>query len=530
MFKTSYLIFSFIIIKNFLKIYNFIQKYLINLPNFIILIGIIYFSPNYNNITFNLFSIIFTIFILFGEIKILLNTDKKKSTNAYYIKSYKKIYNKINPKDFSNSKNIKEGLITKFKHYKKYSRESKIFNNIQSNYIKPLNDDPISLGGDIFGYHNFVKNIYDIINGIDTSELKGSYSIGIVGEWGSGKSSIINLLYDDFIDGRNNYIFYKFNPWNYEKDNIVEKFLTDFSKILDNNYFSKEIKSYLSLLTNLDGKFKILNALFKDENLNTIKDNINKYLGTIDKKIIIVIDDLDRCEPEEVIMMLNIVKNLGDFKNVIYLVSYDKKHITKILEDRGFEGIYIDKIINIEKYLIKPTKEQLEEYFLRNFENILEIIGCKFTSEDVKIVLNGFDTIFNSENLRFIKKLLNHINLILQLEDNKEKILNFNNKDLYNLILINYVKLKDYTFFSNCISIFYSLKKEPYIFKDKNPLETNKVNIDFNKKFIFLLGISINGQELHGQDSESHSGYIKLLIINEREKIYQNIKFINSFS
>lgn len=501
--KTSVVLLFIIFLSYFKKISDFTQKYLINWTIFLLLlwINLAIFLNTWKNFAYDFFvlnyigliSLSFLWFwIIASEVKAILNIDKQNSNKAYYINSYKKIYNKTYKNKYNNFNNTEEYVTLKYEHYKDYIEEAKKFNNIEKNYIKPINDDPITLWWDIFWYDNFSKSIYDIISWINTKDLKWSYSIWIVWEWGLWKSSIINLLYEDYIDGRNNFIFYKFNPWNYTKENILEKFLTDFSKNLDNKIFSKQILSYLSLLSEINWNFKILtsflNNFFKDKTLNDIKNDINDYLWNLDKKIIIVIDDLDRCEPDEVIMMLNIIKNLWDFKNVIYLVSYDKKHIIEVLEKKWFEWIYIDKIINIEKYIIKPTSKQLEEYFFKEFENILWNINYKFNSDEVKQVIKENIIIFSTENLRFIKKILNHINLVLQLDDNKTKVLNFSVNDFSKLVLVNYIKLKDYVFFVNSLNIAISIELKN-VYKENYTLLSDKIIEEYRQSFIKTLWI-----------------------------------------
>lgn len=576
LYRHTSIVLLFIIFLVYVKdIFVFTQKYLVNWKIFWLLlwIYIAIFLNIWKNIIYDFLIIngIFKIHILFlwfwgiaFELKLISNIDNKKTNRAYYINSYKKVYNKTYKIEYNNFNNLEEYLILKYKHYKDYIEEGNKFNNIQKNYIKPINDDPINLWWDIFWYDFFSKNIYDIINWINTKELHWSYSIWIVWEWWLWKSSIINLLYDNYIDGRNNFIFYKFNPWNYTKENILEKFLTDFSKNLDNKTFSKQILSYLSLLSEIDWKFKILtsflNNIFQDKTLSDIKDDINEYLGNLDKKIIIVIDDLDRCEPDEVITMLNIIKNLWDFKNVIYLVSYDKKHITEVLEKKWFEWIYIDKIINIEKYLIKPTSEQLEEYFLKEFENILKNIDYKFKSEEINQVIEENKIIFSTENLRFIKKLLNHINLVLQLDNNKTKVINFSVDHFSKLVLINYIKLKDYIFFTNAIHILYSSNNYLHYERENNPLTTRKINSDYRDSFLKYLSIwlsqwkdeimiTINSlynnfpffinqleSEMKSLENNKESQWYKnaekqyLDEKNRYEKLKKNIDFVNNFS
>jgi hypothetical protein len=73
------------------------------------------------------------------------NMDKRKEDKAYYINSYKKIYNKTYDSRYRNFQNLEEYITLKSEHYKKYREEAKKFNNIQANYIKPINDDPINI-------------------------------------------------------------------------------------------------------------------------------------------------------------------------------------------------------------------------------------------------------------------------------------------------------------------------------------------------------------------------------------------------
>jgi predicted KAP-like P-loop ATPase len=58
---------------------------------------------------------------------------------------------------------------------------------------------------------------------------------------------------------------------------------------------------------------------------------ILKYNDLISKynKYILVIDDLDRCTPNEVVNLLDSLKIFLDFKNVIVIVAVDRRHIEK---------------------------------------------------------------------------------------------------------------------------------------------------------------------------------------------------------
>ncbi|UFX82621.1 KAP family P-loop NTPase fold protein [Candidatus Absconditicoccus praedator] len=402
--------------------------------------------------------------------------------------------------------------------------------NEKGNFINPIFDEPISIDNDdIFGINDIVQNLYNIILGIDFNNQKGSYSIGIVGEWGSGKSSIINYLKDKYLFGSPTIKTLEFNPWNYEKDDLINKFFTELSIVLGKSTnLNSSIKKYLKALGELHSSFNAINSLISSKSINEIKKDLNNELNNSGKKIIVIIDDLDRCDPYEILLMLNLIKNLGDLKNIIYLVSYDKGNITKVLDDKGFDGNYIEKIINIERFVPVFTQEQKKKYFKNELKNILGklffnkiILPLNFDKwfeslyvQDVYIskkanaeirekwqlakrepyyffkyldefnsivninlpktllnykklylnkpekivntLLNEFDKMLEVENLRFIKKLLNQLNIVLQLNlsNNTNMILDFHDEDYKKIIAINYFKLKNYSKFNYVIDKF----------------------------------------------------------------------------
>lgn len=395
--------------------------------------------------------------------------DKEKDRKRYYyFNLYKKTFDETN-----------NGGSHWSEHYKKYIKSIKDF-NIERKYITLIPDDPISIWKDIFQYDHFVKNIYDIINGINSKDLEWSYSIWVVWEWWLWKSSVINLLDRKYLDNNPNYLVHRFNPWNYEKSDLVKNYLSDLSTVLWKKDITILLSKYLKLVEWFEGVFgfliKLLTPFIKEKTLEEVKNDIGNELGKLWKKLVIIIDDLDRCEPGEILIMLNLVKNLWNFQNIIYLVSYDKEKIIKVMTDKWFDGEYLDKIINIERFIPIPSGQDLKEFFTTQFEIILKLIQIEDgNTEIIKNILDKFNDIFEKENLRFIKRLINHLNIVLQLNfDNsnwKEKIKKFTKQDFEKIVLINYIKLKDYVFFQE------SLRKFKNISSIKRYYAPNRPNV-----------------------------------------------------
>lgn len=157
-----------------------------------------------------------------------------------YKKIFKKLWNKINYSDFE--------------------KELKLILSKSENPIKPLSDEPITFWNDkewkpydIFRFGDFSKNIFDILNWIEFDDwknggFKNSFSIIIVWEWWGWKSSIINLLDEEYLDWNPNFVVHRFNPWNYEKENLLNRFFWDLSAIIWNKSISKSLGKYLNLI------------------------------------------------------------------------------------------------------------------------------------------------------------------------------------------------------------------------------------------------------------------------------------------
>ena len=445
-------------------------------------------SLKYNKIISRIWNIkiCWKIIYLFLWNKSLIFVKRLKYINKNFLVvlfDYIEILNKID--------NIKKDTKLNL-YFNKYLKEIKSF-RIKQNFIEPIPDEPIWIGNDIFWNEVFSKNIYDILNWINFKKFKKSYSIWIVWEWWGGKSSIINLLDEQFLDWNPNFKVLKFNPWDYKQENLINNFFWELSKILWVKDISNLFKNYLSLVWNINWNIKIwtyfLSWFVWKKSLEDIKKEIDEKLKDFDRKIVIIIDDLDRCEPDEVLMMLNLIKNLWDFNNIIYLVSYDKEHIIKVLENKDFSWDYIEKIINIERFIPIPWKEELKKYFEENFTKILknikknniELFNEEKREEITNYLIWEFDEFFEKENLRFIKKLLNQLNVILQLNLEKEdsEVFNLEKEDFESIFIINYCKLKDYKLFIEIINLKQYIKNNNW-----DNINNNLFNISKNIFYI----------------------------------------------
>ena len=260
----------------------------------------------------------------------------------------------------------------------------------------------------------------------------------LYGNWGSGKTTLVNSIKKE-IDKE---IYYPviFNAWRYEKDENLTyslfDFLLDELEVGDKN--KKKIRKFASIF--LKGSLKSIKFVGNiveehDKYLEKISSEKSLYkkisefeaefqsmlkstLGN-DKILLVFVDDLDRCNPENVLDLLSSIKlffTLGEESSlnepksrVIYFCGLDKDAVIKAAELK-----YRDKIKG-EEFLEKIFDTSF--YMPRNYntENFVE--KSKLFEEHKSIISNFFNSI-KFTNPRHLKKIFNKYQIISLIKDN----------------------------------------------------------------------------------------------------------------
>lgn len=297
--------------------------------------------------------------------------------------------------------------------------------------IKKIEDD--SLNRTNFA-RDFALNILSITN-------QKTMTISINGEWGSGKTSLINLIKIELrnalksrkgVDNKN--IFYQiidFAPWNTLDENAI---INQFFNILSSNFSEEKIKK--SLKSNLYktiisiGKeipkigcvFKGMDTLLKkysksflngNENLLEIKEKINNKLLKMPGKFIIFIDDIDRLNKKEIKLLIQLIKAVFDFPNVIYILSFDKAIVANALSDEQcVDGTkYLEKIIQLSIDVPGIEENDLFNYLFNKLDMFLKNASVNDFDSDRwgDVFRGGYSKYFKT--LRNINRYINSINI-----------------------------------------------------------------------------------------------------------------------
>lgn len=287
------------------------------------------------------------------------------------------------------------------------------WNSVEEKTSYVLSDNPINKKeNDIFGYYNLALELLNDLKTVNTSEK--AFSVGIVGTWGQGKSSFLNLFCEHV--GNSDDICLTFNPRS-SKDvkNIQEDFLKSLCKVLAPYHSDVDHKllKYAQALELIDEKWIGKAArLFQKLDSTEEKESINNAIRQIGKRIFVIIDDFDRLNAEEILEVLKLIERNADFNNIIYLTAYDKKYVNFILTKHLPGEVaqnFTDKYFNFEYSLPHQDKKILMNKMFQYLNNNLVSKGNQDDLQPIRNVLQEDYMIISNQltSLRHIKRFLN---------------------------------------------------------------------------------------------------------------------------
>lgn len=260
-------------------------------------------------------------------------------------------------------------------------------------------------GVDLFDFMPVAERVAAAIIGRRGAEC---FVVGLEGEWGSGKSSLLQML--QRLLERAALPVVRFEPWMVgSRDTLIAELLASIdAKVVEiggetasnaRNKISERLKRYSGKVSALGRVAKIgkvlnlpladiLSSAFEstgdamkdglgDQPLSTLKRETGDALAELGRRIVVLIDDIDRLEPKEAVEVLRLVQSAADFPHVTYVLCYDQErlhesvtHVTGLMNGAA----YLEKFIQIVQPVPQPQPAALREKFLGGLR---EITGCE---------------------------------------------------------------------------------------------------------------------------------------------------------
>ena len=302
-------------------------------------------------------------------------------------------------------------------------------------------DSPIKdLDEDYLQQEKFVNRLKSVITDYNSQD---SLTIQLRGEWGSGKSSVLNMLKNSLEeDSEKGPLVMYFNPWNFStKNELIKSFFKELSVIFKENMGDEEfskLNDFLNLIMSsvvsltplfgADSFFSIIANIFSniliwiskrsvdEKNLVDVKNKLNSLLIKNNRKIVVMVDDIDRLTNIEIEQVFQLTKSIADFSNMIYILAYDEKYAITALENNGIHQPkeYIKKINQLQLDIPKANKLNLKEIF---FERISEIFKKNHLNFDYYIIEDIYYSYLTNyfSTIRDINRYLNTLSFYLPL-------------------------------------------------------------------------------------------------------------------
>lgn len=302
--------------------------------------------------------------------------------------------------------------------------------------MKRVNNDK-STANDSFGVETYADSLIDFIETI----VETPFAVSIDGEWGSGKSSFLDIIENNYKQLSPETTIVKFNPWKHRDSNdllaslsiateealiaqhpyikfIANIRLIHWKKVFTDTFFlvvilavifitvipklNLEIVSvkqfnffmlgaYLAIITSV---IRLVIDYWETLKIGKLQKTLESYSKKIDlkqnfsfqtsfslnlkriiaafnpKKMVFLLDDVDRCSPEVVFNILSAINFfLATEIDAVFIIAMDKNYVSQSIKSHfNSQGIdingydYIDKFIQLSFSIPKASQEGIQRY------------------------------------------------------------------------------------------------------------------------------------------------------------------------
>ena len=286
-----------------------------------------------------------------------------------------------------------------------------------------------------------------IVNIVNNSNPK--FTIGIIGEWGAGKTTLINSV-DNALETDKSLIRVRLQAWRYKWEQFPlasllksiayalppEKQFEDLKQRLETGAINF-LKNTVDILTSIISKYASEEYEISQEMFDTFKKELNskiQLIAELDRdtvyfdgfeeikkeiknlrlqnpafRIIVYVDDLEKCSPKKALELLEIIRVFQDVEGFIFIIGISHDMLIKLsdIEDneKSNEGEhYIKKLIQVPIALPKWSNQDIVK-LVRDFikKGMIHDKFKEVVDKNIELISVAIDN-----NPREIKRFLNN--------------------------------------------------------------------------------------------------------------------------
>ena len=336
---------------------------------------------------------------------------------------------------------------------------------------------------DLLNREGIIDKLYRSITHCQPEE---SYVISLEGDWGTGKTTIVNnvkkLLLNEWSQSKDYVVIDDFDPWLYGTQEAL--LLAMFEAIMKHaglkynpvrsNMIVRELSKAIADSNKAGGILYSLfyNARKHGDDVARLKNKLSLYLRNQNKTIVFFIDNLDRANDDNVIFLFKLIGIVFDLPGIVYVLSFERGRIDAILANtKELDPRFTEKIIQQEIKVPAISNERAKQLYFVCIENLLLSYGVprdkikNYTGIAKYIVAT-------TQNIRAFKRMLNSVFPVVFCDDTL--------LDKRDLLAMEVIHFYDPVLYSSIYK-----NAQYYISHERDPMEYLPITLrkeEFNKK------------------------------------------------
>ena len=266
------------------------------------------------------------------------------------------------------------------------------------------NDCPLSSkADDKLNRAPFAERVARVLRGLPKDS---SLVVGIHGPWGDGKTTVLNMLRTD-LEADDKTVVVEFNPWRFTDEvSMLKGFFRILAGVVSAKLTTKRedvaglfetIGCYASVVSERVGKAGEVAGRVAEASLEDLRSRLAEALADVDKRVVVLADDIDRLDKDETYTLFRLIKACADFPNVCYVLAFDDVVVASSLGERYGRGdeasgrAFLEKIIQVPLKLPVAMKEDLRALCFEQIDQSIRAVGVELSTEEIGGFVSGFD-------------------------------------------------------------------------------------------------------------------------------------------
>jgi predicted KAP-like P-loop ATPase len=259
---------------------------------------------------------------------------------------------------------------------------------------------------DLLNRAPFAKHLANVVR---TVPLSDGLVVGIYGPWGDGKTTVLNLMQSELAKAKDVEVV-SYNPWRFtDEQSMLAGFFQMLARVCEAKLTTsgqdvarlcEAVTRYVSIF---DPRIENANKVARDASAPTLEQlraKLRAGLASSDKRIVVLVDDIDRLDGDETHVLFRMIKSCANLPNICYVLAFDDAMVARTLgtrfggDDAAAGRQFLEKIVQVPLTLPLSLPEDLRRLCFDKLEQALSSAPIILDEEDAAVFRRRFDDAF----------------------------------------------------------------------------------------------------------------------------------------